>query len=218
MASVASCLPFQGTPPPSPKKDLGFQQAGSSSGLLLTPRGGGGGNGLLPPHPGRRDPRISACPDPAAPHLPRVGQTPTPRHGGDAAPTDTHPREPSRGPSPSPPHPQAGRAPPPRPLPRTAHGCTNTPRPGCEGPPRGTQPATRTHTEKERPRTGTHLLVLGVVRSEVGGGELPAQAEVRQAVQQAHPPGRRVADARHARRATSPHPDPPAMERRRRPR
>lgn len=218
MASVASCLPFQGTPPPSPKKDLGFQQAGSSSGLLLTPRGGGGGE--WPPAPPSRPAR--------PPHLglPRPCSPPPAPRGADTHPTargrrGTH-RHAPEGTQPGPlsfsSTPPGGPSPPPRPLPRTAHGCTNTPRPGCEGPPRGTQPATRTHTEKERPRTGTHLLVLGVVRSEVGGGELPAQAEVRQAVQQAHPPGRRVADARHARRATSPHPDPPAMERRRRPR
>lgn len=48
-------------------------------------------------------------------------------------------------------------------------------------------------------RSPPHLLVLGVLRAEVGGRGLPAQAEVRQAVQQAHPPGRRVAHARHAR-------------------
>lgn len=150
MASVASCLPFQGTPPPSPKKDLGFQQAGSSSGLLLTPRGGGGGgNGLLPPHPGRRDPRISACPDPAAPHLPRVGQTPTPRHGGDAAPTDTHPREPSRGPSPSPPHPQAGRAPLRAPCPAQPTGVQTPPGRAARGPHAGHSPP-HAHTQRKR--------------------------------------------------------------------
>lgn len=74
--------------------------------------------------------------------------------------------------------------------------------------PRRSGPSSAPRSERR-----AHLLVLGVVRAEVCGGELPAQAEVRQAVQQAHPPGRRVADARHARLACLIHPEPPAMER-----
>lgn len=42
-----------------------------------------------------------------------------------------------------------------------------------------------------------HLLVVGVLRPEPAAGGLPAQAEVRQPVQEAHPPGRRVADPSH---------------------
>lgn len=42
-----------------------------------------------------------------------------------------------------------------------------------------------------------HLLVVGVLGPELAAGGLPAQVEVGQPVQEAHPPGRRVADPGH---------------------
>lgn len=93
MASVASCLPFQGTPPPSPKKDLGFQQAGSSSGLLLTPRGGGGGgNGLLPPIQAGETPASRPAPTLQPPTCPAWGRHP-PHGTGETR----HPQTRTRG-------------------------------------------------------------------------------------------------------------------------
>lgn len=42
-----------------------------------------------------------------------------------------------------------------------------------------------------------HLLIVGVRGSELAAGGLPPQVEVGQPVQEAHPPGRRVADPGH---------------------
>lgn len=173
--------------------------------------------GLPASRPPRRRVMASCLPRPsreAAPTCPWWGGH-TPHGAGETWPPQTPTPGPPAGAGPPPLHTsRAGRAP----CPAQPTAVEPPPAHPARSPPAGHGP---THTPPN-PRAGTHLLVLGVVRSEVGGGELPAQAEVRQAVQQAHPPGRRVADARHAEPSraepslsphlTSPHPDPPAME------